>query len=144
MIKEALVMEVREDAESLGGGMMGKIELGGILNGQDSALRWQSFLRGCQMGGYNGLIGDFVVIKESIGGFGDIPRATGLWNGGGGMVDEGFSDQGEAFAETQIAQFGFAEFGLRPGFPLILSQRWFCSWRKKGVGSKSLYFLMIS
>ncbi len=79
------------------------------------------------MGAYNGLIGDFVVIKESIGSFGDIPGATGLRNGGGGMVDEGFSDQGKAFGETQVAQFGISEFDLSPGFSLVLSQRWFCS-----------------
>ena len=127
MIQEALVIGVREDTESLGGGVMGKIELGGILNGQDGALRLQSFFSGCEMGRYNGLIGDLVVIKESIGGFGDLPRATGLRNGGGRMVCEDLSDQGEAFGETQIVQFGFAEFGLCPGFFLILSQRWFCS-----------------
>ena len=123
MIKEALVMQVREDAEALGGGMTGKIELGGILNGQDGALRLQSFLSGSEMGCNNGLIGDFVVIEESIGGFSDLPIVTSLRNGGSRMVGEGFSDQDEAFAETQIAQFGFAEFGLRPVFSLILRQR---------------------
>lgn len=103
MIKEALVIKVREDAESLGGGVMGKIELGGILNGQDGALRLQSFLSGFEVRCYNGLIGELVVIKESIGGFGDLPRATGLRNGGGGMVCEDVSDQGEAFGETQVS-----------------------------------------
>jgi len=127
MIKEALVMEVREDTESLGGGVMGKIELGSILNGQDGFLRLESFLSGCEVGCDNGLIGDFVVIEESIGGFGNLPRATGLGNRGSRMIGEGFSDQGEAFGETQVARFGISEFDLRPSFPLILSQRWFCS-----------------
>jgi len=122
VIKEALVVEVREDAESLGGGMMGKIELGGILNGQDGALRLQSFLSGCEVGCDNGLIGDFVVIKESIGGFGDLPSVTGLRDGGGRMVGEGFSDQGKAFGETQVAQFGTSEFDLSPVFSLVLRQ----------------------
>jgi hypothetical protein len=106
---------------------MGKIELGGILNGQDDVLRLQSFLSGCEVGCDNGLIGDFVVIKESIGGFGDLPRVTSLRNGGGRVAGEGFGNHGEAFGETQVAQFGFAEFGLRPSFSLILSQRWFRS-----------------
>ena len=123
MIKEALVTQVREDAESLGGGMMGKIELGGILNGQDGGLRLQSFLSSCEMGCDNGLIGDFVVIEESIGGFGDLPIVTSLRNGGSRMVDKGFSDQDEAFAETQVAQFGICEFDLSPVFSLILRQR---------------------
>ena len=127
MIKEALVMEVRENAESFGSGMMGKIELGGILNGQDGALRLQSFLSGSQMGCNNGLIGDFVVIEESIGGFSDLPIVTSLRNGRSRMVAEGFSDQDEAFAETQVAQFGISEFDLSPVFSLILRQRWFCS-----------------
>ena len=127
MIKEALVVEVREDAESLGGGVIGKIKLGGILNGQDGALRLQSFLSGCKMGCDNGLIGDFVVIEESIGSFGDLPIVTSLRDGRGRMVEEGFSDQGEAFGETQVAEFGICEFDLSPGFSLVLSQRWFCS-----------------
>ena len=110
MIKEALVMQVREDAESLGGGMTGKIELSGILNGQDGALRLQSFLSGREMGCNHGLIGDFVVIEESIGGFSDLPIVTSLRNGGSRMVGEGFGDQDEAFAETQVAQFGISEF----------------------------------
>jgi len=127
MIKEALVMQVREDAESLGGGMTGKIELGGILNGQDGALRLQSFLSGSEMGCNNGLIGDFVVIEESIGGFSDLPIVTSLRNGGSRMVGEGLSDQDEAFAETQVAQFGISEFDLSPVFSLVLRHRWFYS-----------------
>ena len=127
MIKEALVMQVREDAEALGGGMTGKIELGGILNGQDGALRLQSFLSGSEMGCNNGLIGDFVVIEESIGGFSDLPIVTSLRNGGSRMVGEGFSDQDEAFAETQVAQLGICEFDLSPVFSLVLRHRWFYS-----------------
>ena len=127
MIKEALVMQVREDAEALGGGMTGKIELSGILNGQDGALRLQSFLSGSEMGCNNGLIGDFVVIEESIGGFSDLPIVTSLRNGGSRMVGKGLSDQDEAFAETKVAQFGISEFDLRPVFSMALRHRWFCS-----------------
>jgi hypothetical protein len=79
------------------------------------------------MGCKDGLIGDFVVIEEAIGSFSDLPIATSLGDGGSWMIAEGFSNQEEAFAQTQVAQFGIPEFDLSPVLSLVLRHRTFCS-----------------
>jgi len=56
------------------------------------------------------LIFDLVIIKETIGGFCDIPGITGLGDGERRMIGEDVSDEGESFGETLVAQFGLAKF----------------------------------
>jgi len=49
------------------------------------------------------LIFDLVIIKESIGGFCNAPRATGLRDGERRVIGKDVGNQSEAFGETQVA-----------------------------------------
>jgi len=144
MIEETLVGRVTEDAQSLGGRVMGKIKLRGILNGQNRQMIFKSFLGGLLMRGENILIFDLVIIKESVGRFGNFPMSTGLRDRASRVIGKDLSDQGQAFGKALVAQFGLAKFYFCPGFSLILRHPLLCPLGTIGVGNWRVYPVVIS
>lgn len=134
--EQAALGQIAEMAQVLGGGVVGVVQQGGVLNGQDGLA-----VGGQTVAGAAGVRGDNVVgvhggvVPEAVGGLGSRPGAAGdgdrLFGVGGQVGDEA----DEALVASLVAEFGVAVFA---GGPRIVRSMFHtrirCATRPEGSG----------
>jgi hypothetical protein len=131
MIKETLVRGIAQHAQSRGGGMMGEIKLGGVLDRQHHGLTGHPGFIGLPVGFENFKFVDFVMVKKPIRGLEPVRRPAGQRNGGARVAGEFGADLDQAFGQTRVSQVGPAEFLFYPSCALIRRQVYHDSWRRQ-------------
>lgn len=131
--KPLLILGI-ENAQTFSGRVMGKIEIGCVLDSQYGLVALQSFLSGGLVRVYNILVFDFAVVKETIGSLDDTPVATSLGDGLSRVFRENFSNAGKSFGEALVAELSATEFFLGPCFSLIQTQTRLSQKENVGVG----------